>query len=592
MRQDRFRLDVPLIYGAFALAVFTLTRLALALYAGRDAVPFADWPAAFAKGLWFDLAVICALLAPLWFYDALLPDRVRASRVHRALRLAGFLAAVVALLFAAVAEITFWIEFAARFNFIAVDYLLYTHEVIGNIRESYPVNWILAGIFAAGLVVTLALKPAIDRGGQVPLSRRSRLLRLAAAVALPAVALSVARVEQMEGSGNAYADELAGNGLFTFVAAARRNDLDYDRFYATIEQDRADHLLKTLGVERKPLKRGSDIVNEEHEETEEHLPMMPGKPRHVVMVTIESMSAEFVGAYGARQGLTPNLDRLASEGLRFANFYATGTRTVRGLEAVSLGTPPVPGQAIPRRPGNERERQLGQALVRARDDHVQPPAVHLPRRAHRHPLARRARRRRQVHRLGDRPVRRAGTREAVVRRHAVRVPRRPLRGGRGEDRAAGGGLSHPADPLGAEAGQARRLRAGREPGRPAAHFARRIARRRRRPLLRPLGDGAAHRTGAGVHQQLPVARLLPRRHARRADARPQGRRLPHRPEDVRGDARRAAAGAGGRGGRLLPDGLAGIQAGRAQGARVRAPLIRPDRANAPGAAAGHRPARA
>jgi phosphoglycerol transferase MdoB-like AlkP superfamily enzyme len=362
MPPRRFRLDVPLIYGAFALAVFTLTRLALTLYAGRDAVPLADWPGVFAKGLWFDLVVTCALLAPLSLYDALLPGRIRATRVHRAMRLAGFLAAVVALLFVAVAEFTFWIEFASRFNFIAVDYLLYTHEVVGNIRESYPVNWILAGIFAMGLLATLALKPAIDRAEQVPLSRRSRLLRLAVAVALPALALSVARVEQMEGSGNAYADELAGNGLFTFVAAARRNDLDYDRFYATIDQDRADHLLRALHVERRPLLRGSEIVIDEHEETEAHLPILPRKPRHVVMVTIESMSAEFLGAYGSKQRLTPNLDRLAAEGLRFANFYATGTRTVRGLEAVSLGTPPVPGQAIVRRPGNAHLSTIGELL--------------------------------------------------------------------------------------------------------------------------------------------------------------------------------------------------------------------------------------
>lgn len=43
----------PLLFGAFALAVFTLTRLVLALIAGREAVPLADWPLLFAKGLWF-----------------------------------------------------------------------------------------------------------------------------------------------------------------------------------------------------------------------------------------------------------------------------------------------------------------------------------------------------------------------------------------------------------------------------------------------------------------------------------------------------------------------------------------------------------
>lgn len=43
------------------------------------------------------------------------------------------------LLFGAVSEFTFWIECKNRLNFIALDFLIYTSEVIGKIRESYPV---------------------------------------------------------------------------------------------------------------------------------------------------------------------------------------------------------------------------------------------------------------------------------------------------------------------------------------------------------------------------------------------------------------------------------------------------------------------
>ncbi len=196
----------------------------------------------------------------------------------------------------------------------------------------------------------------------LPVSRRRRVGYALAAITVPAAVLTAASVDQMGGIGNAYADELSGNGIFTFFAAVRRNELDDDRFYATIDRDRADHILKSLGVERKPLVRDSDIARREHEDDEEHLPITPTAPRHVVMVTVESLSAEFLGAYGSAQGLTPHLDRLAREGLRFANFYATGTRTVRGLEATSLGTPPVPGQAIVRRPGNDHLATIGEIL--------------------------------------------------------------------------------------------------------------------------------------------------------------------------------------------------------------------------------------
>jgi phosphoglycerol transferase MdoB-like AlkP superfamily enzyme len=82
----------------------------------------------------------------------------------------------------------------------------------------------------------------------------------------------------------------------------------------------------------------------------------------VVLITVESLSAEYLGVYGSRQGLTPRLDDLARHGVQFDRVLATGTRTVRGLEALSLGTPPVPGQAIVRRPSNEHLITIGELL--------------------------------------------------------------------------------------------------------------------------------------------------------------------------------------------------------------------------------------
>ena len=60
----------------------------------------------------------------------------------------------------AVAEIVFWSEFGVRFNFIAVDYLIYTHEVIGNIKESYPIVPIFGGslLIVGGLIYLLLRK--------------------------------------------------------------------------------------------------------------------------------------------------------------------------------------------------------------------------------------------------------------------------------------------------------------------------------------------------------------------------------------------------------------------------------------------------
>ena len=292
------------IYAISLLAIFTLTRLGLALWTGFDAVPFHDWPALFAKGLWFDLAVLSVAIAPVWLYEALLPNGWRASRLHRVLRIVGFACVAFGLLFVAVAEVTFWLEFSTRFNFIAVDYLLYTQEVIGNIRESYPIGWILAGIALVALVLAFSLRSVFARGDALPVppdaTAWSVPLRQSC---LPVMFMAAASIDQMGTIGNSYSDELAGNGIFTFFAAFRRNELDYDRFYATIKQDEADAILKGLGVERRPL---SQILSAqkmvEHEDSEEHTSLMPKRPKHIVMITVESLSAEFLGSYGSNEG--------------------------------------------------------------------------------------------------------------------------------------------------------------------------------------------------------------------------------------------------------------------------------------------------
>lgn len=351
---------LPILVGALLLAIYTVTRIALAVYTGFDSAPLSLWPGIFVKGLWFDIAVVSVLLAAVFLYEAILPNSWRNSRIHLVLRLVWLWASAALLLFGAVAEVTFWMEFSTRFNFIALDYLIYTHEVIGNIRESYPVGLILAAIGALAALIVLLLFKSVRHADSKSLTRSQRVWFAVAAFVLPTLTLTMASIEQMEAQGNAFASELSGNGLFTISAAMRRNELDYDKFYRTIPQETADAVLKELGVDRRPLS-GKSREDEKLDATPGKSPFIK-KPRNVILISVESLSASFVGAYGGSQGLTPNIDELARDGIKFERVFATGTRTVRGLEALSLGTPPIPGQAIVRRLKNEHLSTIGELL--------------------------------------------------------------------------------------------------------------------------------------------------------------------------------------------------------------------------------------
>lgn len=363
MRLPSFR--IPLLpYFFLFLGIAFLTRLGLTLRSGIDAVPPTLWPEIFVRGLGFDLAVLAWLLAPALLVLAIWPNRWQGTRWQRGLRLVVFFLISFVLLFGALAEATFWEEFSTRFNFIAVDYLIYTHEVIGNVRESYPVGGLISGVALLALALTWGCRRLLAASQRVVAGWRQRAACAALAFVFPLLSWQLADVDQMQFSQNAYANELVGNGLMTFAAAFRRNELDYGRFYATMPAERANQVLLDLGAERARLSVALAPDPDEEEEEAFDPKRLPFKraPQNVVLISVESLSAKFLGSFGNTEGLTPRLDELAGQGLSFTRLYATGTRTVRGLEALTLGTPPIPGQAIVRRPNNEHLATVGQVL--------------------------------------------------------------------------------------------------------------------------------------------------------------------------------------------------------------------------------------
>lgn len=112
---------------------------------------------------------MCYWLIPYAVYLWILPRGKAGGKADRWLTSAWFFLFVLANLFEDVAEAFFWNEFEASFNFIAVDYLVYTKEVIGNIYESYPIIPILGGILAASVLAAWGMKRfLLPRNGAVP----------------------------------------------------------------------------------------------------------------------------------------------------------------------------------------------------------------------------------------------------------------------------------------------------------------------------------------------------------------------------------------------------------------------------------------
>jgi len=64
-------------------------------------------------------------------------------------------------------------------------------------------------------------------------------------------------------------------------------------------------------------------------------------PPNVLLITIDTLRADRLGSYGARQPATPNLDRLAERGVLFSRAFAVTPSTLPSHTNILLGTTPL-----------------------------------------------------------------------------------------------------------------------------------------------------------------------------------------------------------------------------------------------------------
>lgn len=311
-------------------------------------------PAAFNKDIPKVVAGIFIIRASIFIFLSLKSKSYRQNWRTYVLYIDFFLL-IFLLVFNACSEYFFWNEFSTRYNFIAVDYLIYTNEVLGNIRESYPVFLILGGVAIISFFILFIIKKNLRLSlyNEMPFGKKTL-------IACCFLLLSLATYFFVNNNGkqfssNTYANELAGNGLFDFGTAYWDNKLDFLTFYKSLPDSEAFRIVK-----RQLSLPGSHFINDDtYDLTRQISCDEPEKKLNVVLISVESLSAAFMDSYGNTQHLTPYLDSLSKHSLVFTNLYASGSRTVRGLEALSLSIPPTPGESIIKRPANKNMFSLG-----------------------------------------------------------------------------------------------------------------------------------------------------------------------------------------------------------------------------------------
>ena len=311
----------------------------------------------FGIGLFYDLGSLSYFLILYVIYLLLIPSKFHGSKLDKIITRFSYGLFLFISIFSFLAEIPFWQEYQRRYNFIAVDYLLYTYEVVENIHQTFPIP-LLVGVIVLILILSIwfakkrnAYKYTFNNSDSFKTKLIPSILILGILIFFH---LNIKNT-QAEIFNNVNENELAKSGLYSFFAAYKSNELNYKEFYPTIDKKKNYSLLRNIiKAENDSLTTNKkSIIRFTKNEGIEQKP-------NVIFIGLESLNASFMTRFGNKSNWTPTLDSLTKESVSFTNLYATGTRTIRGMEAISLAIPPTPGRSIVKRENNDDLFTIGE----------------------------------------------------------------------------------------------------------------------------------------------------------------------------------------------------------------------------------------
>lgn len=298
-------------------------------------------------GLRCDLIVLGWLLAPA---ALLLPAFVCLRRPRAWIRLSSlWCAGALALaLFLELSTPSFIAQYDLRPNRLYLEYLSYPREVFSMLVDGFAASLVLVSL--AALTLAAGVWRSFARGG--PQARpwtSSRTLMLWPLVALMLFAMIRSSTQHRPANlasfalfDDGLANSLVANSAYTVLTAAYelRYEAHSSEIYGRMPVDEMVRRVRSsMDVP------AADFLSDEFPTLHRQVASRRReRPLNLVIVLEESLGAGFVGRLGG-QGITPRIDALSTQGIWFEQLYATGTRSVRGIEAVVAGFPPTPAQS-------------------------------------------------------------------------------------------------------------------------------------------------------------------------------------------------------------------------------------------------------
>lgn len=345
------------LYLLIALGITTLARIALGLWFADRVAEASGWVFILVQGLRYDLILQGMLLLFPLSLTPLLCTFTGTRRLWQWLLPVYLTLCVVFLAFMELATPWFIDEYGLRPNILFVKYLIYPHEVAAMLWSGYKLPIAIAAVTLPLLAWAAfrVLRPAARN--MMRTHWLTSILLIPALILVCGVAIRSsfghrpANPSNIAISTDPLINMLPMSSAYSMLYGAyeMRYEGEAVQFGEIAESTVITNMRRMLGLPDSAF--DNPALPSLHRQVS---PASSTGPKNLVIILEESLGARFVGSLGGLP-LTPNLDRLAKDGLWFSDMYATGTRSVRGIEAVVTGFLPTTAESLVKLGGTQRD---------------------------------------------------------------------------------------------------------------------------------------------------------------------------------------------------------------------------------------------
>ncbi len=338
----------------FGLVITTLSRLFLFFLFKDRVIETQNFWYIFPIGLRMDLILLCYMSFLPAVLITFLPNNW-IKFTNKFLVFYSFLFLFL-ILFVELATPDFVKQYDTRPNKIFLDYLIYPKEVFGMLLKSYLVS-ILVTFAILGIAMYFALKKGKKYFYTTESNYKTKLIvfPLVAFLLFFGARSSLTSKRPINASNAVFSTDqltnsLGVNSFYTvaFAAYSLKNEANTEMYGKMDASEAIARVKKYMTVSENEFK--TPEIPFLHNQNPE---VLQKRPYNLVVFLQESLGAEYVGVLGGKP-LTPEFDKLSKEGLLFTNLYSTGTRSVRGIEAVITGFLPSPSESVVKLPGSQQ----------------------------------------------------------------------------------------------------------------------------------------------------------------------------------------------------------------------------------------------